>query len=112
MTRKSVNEQSTLRDKDERIALLEAEVAELKAYLPMLARLAFFEGWADAGSIPNAILRLEKWTRLGYGCEEDDYIEWMRSECSEIATEFHRPKSEPLPQTAQAVQGTYDARTG
>jgi hypothetical protein len=39
---------------DERIAALEASVAELRAYLPMLARMAWFEKYNDK-SFPHLI---------------------------------------------------------
>lgn len=39
-------------DVAQRLAALEATVAELRAYLPMLARLAYYEDWTDR-SVPE-----------------------------------------------------------
>ena len=81
-----------------RIAALETELAELRGYLPMLARMAFFEHW-EGGSIPDVVQGLQEFAR----CYEED----ARGD----HPEFRRPKSEPLPAAAQTLQDAYDVRT-
>ena len=85
----------------DRIAALEAEVAELRAYLPMLSRLAFFEKFA--GSVPDTLLALEDWAHY-------ETVEGCVPAHSH-GPEFTRPKDEPLPVAAQALQDAYTRRT-
>jgi hypothetical protein len=81
------------------IAALEAEVAELRAYLPMLARMAFFERFAGE-SVPDRVLRIEDWTRF----EPDSWI------TQNLCAELHRPKDEPLPAAGLALRKAGEAR--
>lgn len=90
----------TLRAED-RIAELESEVAELRAYLPMLARLAFFEQYSGE-SIPDELLRIESWVRL----DREDH-----EHRNDWAPEFSRPRDEALSAGARALRHAYNRRT-
>ncbi|HVA74298.1 MAG TPA: hypothetical protein VNF71_07000 [Acidimicrobiales bacterium] len=75
----------------DRITALEAEVAELRAFVPMLARMAFYEA-LNGVSIPDAV-------RAVNDCCEQGVI-----------PESRRSADEPLPAAAQVLHDAYDRR--
>lgn len=82
-----------------RVAALEAQVAVLQEFVPMLARLAFVERWTSAGSVANAIVRLEEFVGIG---------DWQPDR--QYPPEVLRPDDEPLPLAAHQLQMSYDRR--
>ena len=75
----------------ERITALEAEVAELRAFVPMLARMAFYESYCGR-SMPSKMLGME------------DEL----APDQEYSPVFERPEDEAVPSAAQALQDQHD----
>ena len=104
-------------DKPEtRIQALEAEVAELKAFLPMLGRMGFYEVWSGH-SIPDHVDTIEQ-TLLSAARAQLSLYEDILSPGScrlaevpgPVEPELVRPQDEQLPAAAQAIQDASEER--
>jgi len=99
----------------DRIAALEAEVAELRAFLPMLARMAFYEVWSGR-SMPEHVITFKD-LLVGSGLawvdvlrHEERDVEIRVGGLAEDEDEFVRPKDEGLPGLAQHLQDSSNER--
>lgn len=99
----------------ERIAALEAETAELRAYVPMLARMAFYERYTDK-SIPHMLNRVEELlaltTSMAYRTVNDALhpgdervADWLADPPGVVV----RPEDEPVPAAATGLGDAEEA---
>ena len=97
----------------ERIAALEAEVAELKRYVPMLARMAFYEQYTRQSIVEHIEIQGEVFAAVGsIFCDHSPMAGSGR--CVPIEIGLDRPDvfmwddDEPLPSAAHALACVVD----
>lgn len=98
-----------------RLAALEAEVADLRAYIPMLARLALYE--RDTGASMPELVHTVRDVFAAVASILHDHSSWAGCALDSPAHviepapgPFRRPEGEPLPRAAQVLAHDLDHR--
>lgn len=92
---------------DDRISALETEVAELRAFVPMLARLAYYETWSGR-SVPEHVIVIETLLETNADRTVDAFRDGREAVDRWGEAEFVRTES--LPRAAQEVQDAHEVR--